>query len=43
MIYSADTIHINIPRLRWGSVHAIVKMCIKQSLNAITHFASLLV
>ena len=40
MVYSADTIHINIPGLRWDTVLAIVKIG-KQSLFAITHFAIL--
>ena len=40
MIYSADTIHINMPGLRWGSFLATVKIG-KQSLFAITHFAVL--
>ena len=37
MIYIADTIHINMPVLRWGSLLATVKTG-KQSLFAITHF-----
>jgi len=35
MVYSADTIHINIPGLRWDTVLAIVKIG-KQSLFAHT-------
>ena len=40
MTYSADTIHINMPGLRWGSFVAIVNIG-KQSLFAITHFTIL--